>query len=303
MIRIGAPSKIELDEVWRNLQNWFAQFDDLYVLTSGGVDSTLLLVAALAGRRECGCVFAVTADSPSLSRREFEDVSLFVSHLSVEHIILPTAELNDPSYRANLGDRCYFCKSALYTAVYALLDSSIGCVNKNSTKSFVVVDGTNVDDLSDHRPSLPASKEFGIRQPFLELGIGKRTIRALAALHNLPTALKPAMACLSSRIQDSIVVCREKLVMIEAAEAILSEIGCSTLRVRYHESGAGDFLQRIARIEVDRSDIQSVAAWSKLDHLVDDIRKLGFHQVTLDLVGYRKGGRAKSPTGSIGESP
>lgn len=294
MIRIGAPTKFELEKNWGALKEWFSQFDDIYVLTSGGVDSTLLLVAALAGQSKEGSVFAVTADSPSLARSELEDVSHFVKSLRVEHIVLPTTELQDPNYRANLGNRCYFCKSALYDAVYEFIHNRAHSHTLTSGRTFVVVDGTNIDDLSDHRPSLPASKEYGIRQPFLDLGIGKRIIRGLAELHNLPTALKPAMACISSRIQDSIEVSREKLGMIEAAEKILSELACSTLRVRYHESGTGDFLQRIARIEVDRFEIQSVTAWPKLEELVDAIGNLGFHQVTLDLAGYRKGGRAKS---------
>ncbi len=284
--RIGGPEEADLISAWGDLVGWFARHANIFVLLSGGVDSSLLLVVARESLHESGTVRAVTAYSPSLSAREFQEIENFIAEQKVDHVVLKTEELQDRRYQSNLGDRCYFCKSALYEALNTYLEDQQG-----SLSSPVIVDGTNTDDLADHRPSLPASKKYGILHPYVELGINKETIRALAKWKSLPMWAKPAMACLSSRIQDSVVVTSAKIQMIEKAELCVSRLGCSQVRVRLHESGSGSFLQTIARIEVSRDDFGAVVTSTELEQVVAQIKNLGFDQVVLDLQGYRKGGR------------
>jgi uncharacterized protein len=156
----------------------------------------------------------------------------------------------------------------------------------------VVVDGTNTDDLQDHRPSLPASREHGLRHPYLELGFGKQVIRDLSRKQDLPMWNKPAMACLASRIQDGITVSDEKLALIERAEAFLSSLGMQSVRVRYHESGSDTFMQKIARIEVPPADLSLFGSELLRSDIAHQLKALGFTHVTVDLEGYKKGGRA-----------
>jgi uncharacterized protein len=284
MLQIGSKSKGNQDASWQALLTWLRARRNVIVLTSGGVDSCLLLAAA--ARSGANKILAVTADSPSLAREELRRVASFVEFLGIEHSILQTEELQDSRYVENSGDRCYFCKKALYEAVERLLPTL-----RAQYEEFVIVDGTNSDDLLDHRPSLPASREHGVRHPYVELGINKSTIRDMARTQGLPFWNKPAMACLSSRIQDGISVSQEKLRRVEAAEEVLRSCGLTIARVRYHESGSGDFARTIARIEVSLDEIPIVADTKHRTLIIDSLRLLGFDHVTLDLAGYRKGNR------------
>ena len=283
---VNIRSRVNIDPVpaWRSLTEWFTPWQKIVVLTSGGVDSSLLLAAAcvVAPHRTT----AVTADSPSLARAELKKVEEFVASFGVPHVHLPTDEGDNPLYQRNSGDRCYYCKTSLYSAVGAYL-KNVG----EGAEQVVVVDGTNQDDLQDHRPSLPASREHGIRQPYLELRFGKELIRYLAKEQGLPMWNKPAMACLASRIQESVVVTPEKISMVERAEEVIKAIGVSTLRVRYHESGEAPFLRKIARIEVSQEDIAFFAGHAELKAMNSALKEIGFDHVTLDLEGYSRGGR------------
>jgi pyridinium-3,5-biscarboxylic acid mononucleotide sulfurtransferase len=279
---------VSLDDAWKALCHWFLSYTHISVLVSGGVDSSLLLHAAVhSGNKKT--LRAVTADSPSIARTEINGVKEFVAALNVPHLILQTKELQDVSYQANTGDRCYYCKKALYESLESVLDQ-IGVRGEGE----VIVDGTNADDMSDHRPSLPASREHGLRHPFLELGFGKQLIREVSKHQGLSQWNKPEMACLASRIQAGVVVSREKLSMVEEAEKSIAAYTTSSLRVRYHESGSGEHIEKIARIEVDPESLPLFLADHIRLKITATLKHLGFTQVTLDLEGYKKGGRGIS---------
>jgi uncharacterized protein len=250
----------------------------------GGVDSSLLLAAA--AHVGASKTLAVTADSPSLARDEALAASEFVRARGVQHLKIETKELEDPNYTSNSGDRCYYCKKALYTALESLIPKL-----KIDYPQAVIVDGTNIDDLSDHRPSLPASREHGIAHPFIELGFSKSLIRDVARTQGLSVWNKPAMACLSSRVQEGVVVSSHALQMIESAERVLKGLGFQAVRVRYHESGSDTRLQTIARIEVPPAELELLTVEATRVQIVSQLRPLGFSHVTIDLEGYKRGGR------------
>lgn len=286
MLTIGRKDPEKVSAAWRTLCDWFAQQPSAIILLSGGVDSSLLLKAACAGLER---VLAVTADSPSLARSEADIVKSFVVDLGAKHIWLQTDELDDTQYVANSGNRCYFCKKALYRAVERELPRLV-----REYPDAALVDGTNKDDLSDHRPSLPASREHNIQHPYVELGFGKEIIREMARMCELPMWNKPAMACLSSRIQEGVPVSIERLALIERAERTVASLGFASCRVRFHESGSGKHLERIARIEVPPEQIAALVSSASVSVVVEALRRDGFHHVTVDLEGYKRGGRAVS---------
>lgn len=285
MLQIGRKSEENAESAWNALREWFVRFERSIVLVSGGVDSSLLLSAAANANH--AATIAVTADSPSLARSELTQVKDFVAGIGVKHVLLKTGEIEDPRYRENRGDRCYFCKKALYEELERELPRIIGNCSR-----VAIVDGTNVDDLHDHRPSRPASKEHGIRHPYVELGISKSTIREVGRLQGLSMWDKPAMACLSSRVQTGVSVSSEKIALIESAECALQALGFTSVRVRYHESGRDGARESIARIEVPEGEIPLLINSETRLRATSQLRALGFSHVTIDLEGYKRGGRA-----------
>lgn len=285
MLTIGRNAGKNVESAWKALCEWFSPFERSIVLVSGGIDSSLLLSAAETANHET--TIAVTADSPSLARSELKQVTDFVAGLGVQHVLLKTGELEDPHYQANRGDRCYFCKKALYEALERELPNLIG-----DCSLVAIVDGTNVDDLHDHRPSRPASREHGIRHPYVELGISKSIIRQVGRLQGLSMWDKPAMACLSSRVQTGITVSSEKIALIESAEYELQALGFTSVRVRYHESGKDGTSESIARIEVPEIEMPLMINGENRLRVTAALRALGFSHVTIDLEGYKRGGRA-----------
>ncbi len=271
-----------VEQARNKLVAWFKPYSEICVLVSGGIDSSLIAHVA-ATYKDSKRVIAITADSASIAREELSHVSTFIRSLQIEHRIVATDELEDPQYRVNSGDRCYFCKKALYRVV-----DDVVATYSNA----VVVDGTNADDMSDHRPSLPASREHGVLHPYVELGFGKSLIREVSKFCDISFWDKPSMACLASRIQDGIEVSTEKLQIVEQAESVLRDIGYHDFRVRYHESGESNRLQKIARIELSKEEFNRFMQRSDAASLVESLSKLGFHHVTLDLGGYKRGGRA-----------
>ncbi len=238
------------------------------VAFSGGTDSAFLLAVAcnILGDR----VLALTADSPSVPRAELAEAQALAAQLGVQHVILPTSELDDPAYRANTPDRCYFCKSH-YLA--ALLEHA-------QARGFAaLVDGSNADDLGDYRPGQRAARERGVRSPLQEAGLTKAEIRALARERGLPNWDKPAAACLASRIPYGTPVTVETLAQIERGEAYLRGLGFRQVRVRHH--GA------VARLEVEAGDL--ARAVECREEIVAALREAGFTYVTLDLAGFRSG--------------
>jgi uncharacterized protein len=236
---------------------------------SGGVDSVVLARAArdVLGDR----ALAVTADSPSLPRRELREAEELARLAGVRHLVVATGEVADPRYAANPTNRCYFCKTELFTHLAAIAErEGLGWVAY----------GENVDDLGDHRPGAQAAQERGVRAPLKEAGLSKSDIRELARRYGLPVWDKPAFACLGSRFPYGTAITPAKLAQVEAAEDVLWELGLRQFRVRHH----GD----LARIEVAPEDMPLLVAHA--GEVAGRIRAAaGFHHVTLDLAGYRRG--------------
>lgn len=232
------------------LRRALARHESLVVAYSGGVDSGVLLAAAreVLGARAS----AVIADSPSLPRRELEAALAFARSLGVEPFVARTDELSDERYAANAGDRCYWCKSALFEAMAAW-----AAREGVATMAF----GEIVDDQLDHRPGARAAREFGVVAPLAEAGWTKADVRRHAAERGLVVADKPASACLSSRLPVGVRVTRERLARVEAAEDALKLAGLRVLRVRDHG--------RSARVEVGAEELASCSArWAELEPLV-----------------------------------
>jgi uncharacterized protein len=237
---------------------------------SGGVDSAVL---ALAGRAALGRdrFVAVLGRSASLASEQHAQARELARRFDVPLEELDTRELDDPRYLANGADRCYFCKSELWTRLAEVA---------RRRGADVVIDGTNADDLLEHRPGAQAARELGVRSPLAELGWGKREVRAAARALGLPTWNAPAAPCLSSRVRYGLGITPERLRQVEAGEAYLRELGVTgDLRVRHHgahatiEVAPGEF----PRIETRWADV------------AERFRSLGFATVTLDPAGYRRG--------------
>jgi len=238
---------------------------------SGGVDSTL--VAAVA-RRTLGrdAAPAVIGDSASLPRRELQEARRLACDLDLKLIEMNPGEQEDPNYQANAGNRCYFCKTHLYESLHKLADQ-LGFP--------WIANGTNRDDLGDHRPGLKAAEESLVISPLLEAGFGKAEVRALARHLGLPNADKPAAACLASRIPYGTPVTPQRLTAIEGAEEALHELGFRGFRVRHHET--------VARIELPPDQWPRLLDEHIRSQVIDRVKAAGYTYVALDLAGFRSG--------------
>ncbi len=240
------------------------------VAFSGGVDSTMLLHAAV---RVLGSqVLAVTADSPSLPRRELAEAEALAQVFGARHRVLQTNELDRPGYERNGSDRCYFCKAELFETTATQLQGM-------GEADWTVVYGAIVDDLGDHRPGQKAAAERGIQAPLADAGFTKNDVREYSRRHDLTTADKPSFACLASRVAYGTPIDAALLQRLESAEELLASTGVRTLRVRHHEA--------IARIEVTPKDLPLVL--EHRERLVAGMKDLGWSYVTLDLAGFRSG--------------
>ena len=238
---------------------------------SGGVDSTLVAAAA---RRALGREAAPAAlgDSASLPRRELEAARKLARDLDLDLVEVNPDEQNDPGYIANAGDRCYYCKTHLYEVLQS------AAREREITR---IANGTNVDDLGDHRPGLRAADEAEVVSPLVEAGLSKQDVRDLARILKLPNADKPAAACLSSRLPYGTPVTRERLEQVEAAEDALADLGFSGLRVRHHES--------VARLEIPGDQWGLLTRVEAREAVVRAVKAAGFTYVALDLEGFRSG--------------
>jgi len=266
----ATPVAADLDAKAATLDTRLADLGSVVVAYSGGVDSAFLAVTAarVLGPR----AIAVTADSPSYPERHREIAIGTARAFGLSHEIIRTDEMSRPEYRANAGDRCYYCKHELYTHLSALA---------RARGIAAVVDGSNADDRGDYRPGRQAAREFGVLSPLDEAGLTKPEIRELARRAGLSTWDEPASACLSSRIPYHSEVTGDKLRTIEAAERVLHGLGFRVFRVRHHDT--------IARLEIGRDEMPRAIEPDVADTIDRELRALGYRQVTLDLRGYRLG--------------
>ena len=260
-----------IDEKRERLIETLRSYGSCLVAFSAGVDST---VVAKAARLALGDrAVAATGTSASLAAGELAQAVALAQLIGIQHEIIRTDELADPNYVRNAADRCYHCKTELYDEL-APMARRMGLA--------VIVNGANADDLGDYRPGMVAAHEHAVRSPLVECGITKADVRELAALWELPVWDKPASPCLSSRVAYGEEVTPERLAMIDRAELYLRGMGLRTVRVRYHR---GD----LARLEVPQEAIAKLAEGSVRSGLVDELTRLGFKYITLDLAGFRSG--------------
>ncbi len=261
------------DEKLERLREVLRGMGRVLVCYSGGVDSAFVLAAAheVLGPGAVG----MTAVSPSLAPYEKEAAVAVAKQIGARHELVESHEIERPGYVANASDRCFHCKSELY---------DIAEQKKQQWGLDVVLNGTNVDDLGDHRPGLDAARNAAVRSVLVELGFTKEDVRRCAQLIGLTVWDKPASACLSSRIPYGTEVTRERLAQIGGLEAELRSLGLRQLRVRWHAAGASGAM---ARIEVARDEL--ARAFEVRDAMVAAGKRFGFAFVTLDLQGYRMG--------------
>ena len=282
-IRMGEGSVDGAGEKERGLLVRLGELRSVIVALSGGTDSAYL---AWAAHRALGeKALSITALSESYSAYDREQVEIFLKATGVRHEFVETHELENPSYRANAADRCYYCKDELFNVLDGLVKE----------RGFAAVAyGVNADDTSDFRPGHRAAAEHRVLTPLLEAKLHKEEIRSLAKRAGLPCWDRPASACLSSRLPYGTEVTAERLSLVERGEAALRELGFRQFRVRLHD--------KLARVELAQDELQRGLEPKMAASIAQALKAAGFAYVALDLEGYRQGSLNEALAKSAGTS-
>ncbi len=259
-----------MDAKFAHLTEILGEFDRVLVAFSAGVDSTFLLKAAHLALGDG--VIALTASSASVPPGELDAAKSFAASLGCRHIVLDSHEIDNPNYAENPVNRCFFCKDELYRICREQADK---------LDLSTIVDGTNLDDLKDHRPGLKAADRWRVRHPLVEAGMTKDDIRRYSQELALPTWDKPSSPCLSSRFPYGTAIDLAKLKKVGSCEVFLKGLGFREFRVRYHDD--------LARIEVHPNEIDRLFDKTIREAIVKRFKEVGFKFVSLDLQGFRSG--------------
>jgi uncharacterized protein len=269
-IRTGGSYPDTAEEKERQLLEKLAEIPSLIVALSGGADSAYL---AWAAQRALGTrALSVTALSPSYSVHDRSIVEDFVRAQNIHHQFVETREMENPAYRANAADRCFYCKDELFSVLDAL------ALQRGFTATAY---GVNADDTLDFRPGHRAAKEHRVLAPLLDVGMRKSEIRALSQRAGLPTWDRPASACLASRVPYGTEVTPERLSLVERGEAALRSLGFRQFRVRLHD--------KLARVEIAPDEMPRALSPDMAAAIAKELKAAGFTYVSLDLEGYRQG--------------
>ncbi|HPU84318.1 MAG TPA: ATP-dependent sacrificial sulfur transferase LarE [Candidatus Latescibacteria bacterium] len=269
-----------LEEKHARLREMLLEASPVVVAFSGGVDSTFLLAAAHRALGKGKCI-GVTAVSESLAPAELDEARQIANQIGAEWTTIQTREMDDPLYRANTKERCYFCKTELFSALRTFA---------HEHGFATVLDGFNADDTGDWRPGARAGAEQGVKSPLKDAGLTKQDIRDLSRSYGLPTWNKPSFACLASRLPYNTEITPERLALIAAAEAALRSHGFMAFRARYHGE--------TARLEIGIDEILRFEEATLARSVRDAVVKAGFARVTLDLAGFRSGSQNETSGGS-----
>ena len=280
-IRTGESSSVSADEKERLLFAKLAERTSLLVALSGGTDSAYLAWAAhqVLGDR----ALSVTAISPSYSSYDREQLELFLRDTGIRHEFVKTNEMDNPAYRANNADRCYFCKDELFSVLERIVaDRQIEATAY----------GVNADDIFDFRPGHRAASEHKVLTPLLDAQIHKSEIRFLSERAKLPSWDRPASACLSSRLPYGTEVTPDRLSLVEQGERALRDLGFRQFRVRLHD--------KLARIEIAPEELPRALSAEMAAAIAKSLKAVGFAYVSLDLEGYRQGSLNETLSKSVG---